>query len=533
VSVAAPARRRNRLKLDAFDLGVLAALAGLSFAVLSGLLLRTILQGGVISGADGYLVADPMQYLAWARQAGEHGLIANPYDLRDGPRAFLHPGLLISGGLYALGASPTLAYLAWKPVAVLVLFAGARGVVWRTLERRDDRRLALVLALFACSPVAAVVGWGRIGDNGVKLNFDFITGELWSGSYLWGYLFTAIAVGLLALGLLAYERARDGGSARRLALAAGLGLLVAWLQPWQGVTLFLLLAAAELICWRRTRAGGRRAVARLAVVGAGVALPLVYYLLLSRLDPSWELAGQVNELPRWPWWVLLLGPLPLALPAVLAYRLPARDFAGVAIRAWPLAALVVYFQPAGTFPFHAFQGLAIPLAVLGVGALRAYLGERPVPLRPVLVALVVLVGIGTAYRVAEMQDAVHYGRQPFFLEPGEHDALRHLDRTHEAGGVLAPVYMGILVPPYTGRETYIGAGSWVPDFDRRLTEMEDLFAGLMPSAQAAALVRRSGARFLLADCHGRADVARLERLFAGFTEPPRRFGCAAVWRVRA
>jgi hypothetical protein len=321
-------------------------------------------------------------------------------------------------------------------------------------------------------------------------------------------------------------------ASRRLALAAGLGLLVSWLQPWQGVTLGLVLVAGEAVCVRRAGTGARAAALRLAVVGCALALPLAYYLVLSRLDPSWELAGVVNEMPRWPWWVLLLGPLPLALPAAFAYRLPAQDFAAVAVRAWPLAGLAVYFQPAGTFPFHALQGLSIPLAILGVQALRAHLGERTIPLAPALAALVGLAGIGTAYRVAEMEDAVHYGRQPFFLETGEHDALRHLDAEPEAGGVLAPVYMGILVPAYTGRETYIGAGSWVPDFDRRLTEMEDLFAGTLPAERAAAIVRGTGARFLLSDCHGRADPAVLTRRFAAFAEAPRRFGCATVWRVR-
>ena len=32
------------------------------------------------------------------------------------------------------------------------------------------------------------------------------------------------------------------------------------------------------------------------------------------------------------------------------------------MRVWPFAALAVYLAPVGTFPYHAFQGLAIPLA---------------------------------------------------------------------------------------------------------------------------------------------------------------------------
>jgi hypothetical protein len=295
------------------------------------------------------------------------------------------------------------------------------------------------------------------------------------------------------------------------------------------MTFALVIAAGEAIAVRRGRAVAP-ALRDLAGPLAATAAPLVYYLLLSKLDASWELADQANDLPRWPWWALLLGPLPLALPAALAYRLPAPDFAAVALRAWPLAALLVYFQPFGTFPFHAFQGLSIPLAALAVLALRAHLGERPIPLAPAIAAVVVLCAIGTAYRAQQLADAVHLARQPFFLTADERDALRYLDRAPERGGVLAPVYSGILVPAYTGRETWVGAGSWTPDQPRRADEAEALFAGRLDTAAAAALVRRSGARFLYSDCHGRADISAA---VAAVTNAPRRFGCATVWPIRS
>jgi hypothetical protein len=521
--VRAAARR-----LDPVEAGALAALAALAMAVLGGLLLKVWLNGGVVAGADGFLVADPMQYLDWARQAGEHGLIGNRQDLAPGNRVFLHPGLLLSGLAWRLGAGPAVAYLLWKPVAVGVLFAGTLALVRRHLVRRDDRRLGLVLALFACSPVAAIVGWGGLGGPGDKLEVDFVTGELWTGSYLWGYSFTAIAVGLLALGLLAYERARTGGGARAMALACGAGLLCAWLQPWQGATFAFSIAAAELFAVRRGRTIA--AAARdLALPAAATAAPLLYYALLGRFDPSWELAGRVNDLPRWTWWVLFAGVAPLAIPAAFAYRLHAPDFGAIVLRAWPVAALVVYFQPFGTFPFHAFQGLTPPLVVLGMLALRDELGERPLPLWSALAAVAALAAVGTAYRVSNLADAVHVGRQPFTLVAGERDALRHLNGIDEPGGVLAPVYMGIAVPAYAGRETWIGAGSWTPDQPERTRDAEALFGGRLDTAAAEALVRRSRARFVLSDCHGRADIARL---LAGFTDPPRHFGCASVWRVR-
>jgi hypothetical protein len=521
---SAPAGRR----LDRWEALVLAALLALALAPLIGLLVRVWTQGGVVTGGDGFLVADPLQYLTWLREAGEGVAVGNLYDLEDGPSSFVHPGVLISGFLHQLGLGVVASYMVWKPVAVVALFAGALALCRRFLPRPGDRALALVLGLFFASPVAALVGWAEIGDNDVKFDFDFISGELWTGTYLWGYLFTAVAVGVMPLGLLAYERGREGGGAGRLAVAAGCGSLAAWLQPWQGATLILVLAGAEALSLRRGRTVAG-AVRDLALPVAATAAPLVYYFVLSRTDASWELAGAVNDFPRWPWWVTVLGLLPLALPAAFAYRLPAPDFGSLALRVWPLAGLAVFYQPAGTFPFHAFQGLSLPLAVLALLALRAWLGERRIPVSWAVTAVLLLCVVGTAYRANELREAVNLGRQPFFLTASERDALRHLEERPEPGGVLTPVYSGIVVPAYTGRETWIGAGSWTPDFAERQEATEALFSGELDERQAGDLIRDSGAAFLYSDCHGRADI---ERLVRPFTDPPQRFGCAAVYRVR-
>ena len=45
----------------------------------------------------------------------------------------------------------------------------------------------------------------------MKFHFDFLSGELSRGNYLWGYLFTAIAVGLLPLGAAGLRARADAG----------------------------------------------------------------------------------------------------------------------------------------------------------------------------------------------------------------------------------------------------------------------------------------------------------------------------------
>ena len=516
---------RRLRELDLFEWAVLAALLALSFAVLAGLLLRVWTKGGVVTGSDGFLVVDQLQYLNWLRQAGESIAVENLYDLESGPSTFVHPGVVVSGLLNRLGLGLVASYAVWKPVACVALFLGARAWIARFLPRRDDRRLALVLALFTVLPVGALVGWAGLGDNRTKFEFDFATNELWPGNWLWGYMFTAIAVGLMPLGLLAYER-------RRLVVAALIGLVCAWLQPWQGITFALVIGVAEAVQVARGRRAFGDAARDLALPAVATAVPLVYYLLLSKLDDAWKLAGEANArdvIDVWPWWVAVLVLAPLAVPAALAYRRPAPELGDVALRVWPFAALFVFFQPFGTFPAHAFQGMLLPLVVLAMIGVRGERAERPLPLLPAIAVAALLIVPGTAYQVDNMRAAINGGLQAHFLRDAENDALRFLDAAPEPGGVLAPVYTGTVVPAHTGRETWIGAGSWTPNFEERRLATEGLFAGRVDRATAERIVRDSGARWLLSDCHGRADIARL---VAGVTEPPRRFGCATVWRVR-
>jgi hypothetical protein len=492
------------------------ALGALAFAPLAGLLLRVATKGGHVTGGDGFLVLDQMQYVNWLRQSGSHVLIGNLYDLAPGPRTFLHPGLLVSGALNALGVGPIVAWMIWKPVAVVALWAGARAWCGRFLAAGGRRVAAVALALFFASPIAALVGWTGWGGYDAHFNFDFLSGELTTSNYVWGYFFTGIAVGLMPLGLLAHERGRSG-------LAAAAGLAVAWLQPWQGATYLLVLLGAEAVTHRRDLRGAP--LGRIAIVAGATAAPLVYYFLLSRLDSSWRLAGEANHFGSWPWWVTVVGLSVLWLPALTGLRAAPDDLGGWMLRLWPAAALLVLVEPFGTFPAHAFQGLTLPLvtlAFLGAGATAGRLALAGV--------LALLIVPGTVYRVDELRKAVNAGRQPFFLTDGEYAAVRWLDRSPTPGGVLAPVYTGLLIPAYTQRETWIGAGSWTPDFGAREQAAERLFSARMGRGEAEALVRRSGARFLLSDCHGRADI---EPLIARLVTRELHFGCATVWEVRA
>jgi hypothetical protein len=96
VTVTRPPRLRTGL--DRVELGSLVALAGLSVLMLAALLTK----GRAITGADGLLASDQLQYFTWIRQASEHALIGNEYDMAPDNRVFLHPGFLLSGLLHAV-----------------------------------------------------------------------------------------------------------------------------------------------------------------------------------------------------------------------------------------------------------------------------------------------------------------------------------------------------------------------------------------------------------------------------------------------
>jgi hypothetical protein len=537
-TVSTPPRRSlarrvaDRLGLDLVELGCLVALVGVSVAVLVPLLTR----GRPLSGSDGLFPADQLQYFAWIREASNHGLIGNLFDLRPGDRAFFHPGFLITGVVHSLTGIgiPWVYMLLWKPVAIGLLFFGALRYIRRFLPAGGQRHVALVLTLFAVMPTVAVVAWTGWGGRPRQYTFDFISGEMWTGQYLWGYLFTGVAVGLMPFVLLAVERFRDGrAGTRTLALAALGAATVMFLQPWQGGTLCAIVVGVEAWRWLRARERPRWGI---AAVPAAAAIPAAYYFALSHLDREWELAGKSNAAGAqpewsWPWWAIALTLLPLALPAAFAYRLPARSWQDVAVRLWPFAAFAVYFQPAGTFPYHALQGLALPLSVLAVQGVVALRARRGFALKPawVVAALVVMTLPGFAHKLEVAASNVHMGADPYFIFPDEQKALRALETDPRPGGVLAPLYSGFLVPYTTGRETYVGALSWSPDFRNRRLRADALFEGRLTGQRALDFVRSTHARFLYADCRKLSD---LTRLLGPLLERVDRYGCATVYVVR-
>src|SRR5205807_436013 len=145
-AVAPPAGRRRTL--DRFELCVLFAFAAFSVWVLALDLWQVAINGREWTGTDGIYVVDQMQYVAWIREASHHLLASNLWVLRPTPADYFQPGIVISGGLTALGVAPWLTLLLWKPVAVVAFFFVAREYVNRSVAGVWARRATLALALF-------------------------------------------------------------------------------------------------------------------------------------------------------------------------------------------------------------------------------------------------------------------------------------------------------------------------------------------------------------------------------------------------
>ncbi len=121
-------------------------------------------------------------------------------------------------------------------------------------------------------------------------------------------------------------------------------------------------------------------------------------------------------------------------------------------------------------------------------------------------------------------NSVRAAGDPYFVFEGEQEALDALERDPRPGGVLAPAYGGHMLPYRTGREMYVGALSWTPDWDERVRETRALFEGDMDAAAAQELARRS--RSALRVRRLPAGLRDLEPLLGPLLERVDRYGCA-------
>jgi len=510
--------RRRWRDVGSWEWGVLALLSAWALAPIAYLALHAASVDGVFTGSTGALAgADQFLYLDWIRQSGEHGLIANRFDLAPSRSVFVHPMTLVSGLLWRAGISVQLALLAWAPVAVLALGAGFSAYCRRLLPARGAARpVAVLIALLFFSPV--LLALDSLGALPPFSRFELllVSGDAMPAWQLWGYLHAALVLGLTAGCLVWLADALRSGVRRALGTAAAAAFVVSWLHPWQGVVLLALMGGVAI--WGRLR----RRYARLAVPFAAGLLPLAYQLVLSHTDASWRLSAGLSRTSHVPLWMLAAGLGPLVLPALAGLRRPSDDGERMLLL-WPPIALGLYFT-SREFPFHFLEGISLPLAVLAVRGWQRLGAGRALA----VVAVAALTLPGLVYESVTLRRSVRSDVAPYALAPGERRALSYLAASRRPGGVLARFYLGMTVPAFTGRPTWVGQFAWTPNFDRRVLLADRLLSGGLPGPQARRLVARTGAAFVLADCRARAD---LRPVLGPLLVDVRRFGCAAVYEL--
>lgn len=516
------------------QLALFVILALWSFGPLAELVANVTRHGGVLVGTNGFDAYDQLAYLAWIRDSGSHFLASNLWDIAPSAHDYLQPMYFISGLLWRLGVGIQLAYLVWKPVALLVLFLGFSAYVRHVLPgSRLQQTAALALALFYLSPALPLASWTNHLTFGQRLDLMVPSNDADAALNLWGFDHAAITIGLMPVFLIAIEKLIAIPTGRRgwMITAALAGLLVSWLHPWQGVMLLAIVGGVILLT------PGRRLHIALYVTAAATLAPLIYGVLLSRLDPSWR-AFQAKTIAGGgpPLWALLASLGPLAVFAALGLRRPhsPRDWL---LLGWIASCAAVYVV-IPEFPPHALSGITLPLSVLAVrGWSRFSLRHRLAwPAAVTLIAAFTIPGVvyfaqGARDDVADPSHA--YLRQLLVLTPDQAAALAYISASPRAGGVLAPVPLTMTVPAMTGHPVYAGHLMWQP---ARNTAIASEFFDPELKGAAGPVRRRilltTQAVFVLADC---GAPPKLASQLAPIAPVVKRFGCVTVYernRVR-
>jgi hypothetical protein len=474
-------------------------------ASLAFVLVHTTSGGLTFTGAYAvYFPSDQLRYLAWIREAGLHGLIADPY-AAGSAHLYLHPLLLISGLLWRAGLSVQAAYLVWTPLALGVLIWGYARFTARFLAGRE-RAAALALSLLFLCPLVPAFDYGGVVDNNGAYYLVTVAGHGAAYWQAWGYLPTVIALGLMPVFLLRIEALLTGHHDARDAVMSGLaGLLIAWLHPWGGIELVGLVMALIALKWTPP------VLPKLVAVGVATGLPLVYYAVIAGSDSAWSLA-QLRSSGNAPLlWPLLVDYTPLVLVSLVAMRRP-RGVAGWIVVLWPLAALIVYLGLGLNARGTALEGITLPLAILAV------LGWRRLRLahRWSYVALFLAVVPGAFYSAHTFHDTFRDHYVPFGLAPAEQRAVVALGQMR--GDVLSTGYLAVALPALDDHAGEVTSAS------------DDLFDGRLSLAITARLIGSRRPSVVISDClPGRADLSDLLGRFGFIT---RSYGCARIYQRR-
>ena len=138
---------------------------------------------------------------------------------------------------------------------------------------------------------------------------------------------------------------------------------------------------------------------------------------------------------------------------------------------------------------------------------------------------------GTIHRFEVAVNSIRAAGDPYFVFPGEQAALDALAADPRPGGVLAPAYGGHMIPYRTGREVYVGALSWTPDWERRVVATRRAVRGRHAAGRGAGAGARAPARASRSSTAA-PGCATCEPVLGPLIARRASFGCATLYDLR-
>ncbi len=378
-------------------------------------------------------------------------------------------------------------------LALLPLLVWAFGRVASLASDTRSRKLTLLL-MFAGGLGAYAAPWYaastyQAGGAGYRWPID-----LW-GVHTFPFLsalhspHSVASWALFALAAWGGFRAVEFGERRPLVVALLATLLLANFHPYV-VPIVVLLPLAYALLRRRFLGSWPRA----PWAGVGLALAalpgVAYHLWLLASDPVVAQRASQNITLIPPLWFVLLGFGPLLPLALLGLWQRRRSYQPVEV--WALSWLVLVFALVSlptTIQSRLLQGVLLPLVLLATPVVLAsydHLARRWLGTTPAAAGLLLIPIFFTSplYAIARDLAVVQAPPAGWYLPNDTVAALRWVAEHAPADAVvLAPSDLGLFVPRYARRITYVGHPHETLGYLQKAEATRAFYAGQLPNPQ--------------------------------------------------
>lgn len=473
---------------------------------------------------------DMYQYLSWVRQAADgKWLLKDLYTTEPHSPALFHPLFLLMGVLARITSAGMATVYHTVRAALAFLLVPALYWTAGVFVRSRQTRVWTFLFMLAASGL----GISGRGADVLMPELSALLSATYFPLFVAASLLTALVLGHLWLAV-----ARD--SSRHAVVAGLLTLLLSLIHIHEVPTIWAgALACAVWSSWRK-RAPRFALIPLLVLVVSAPGVAYQAWLLTS--PPVFrELSQALKHLfpPRSPLWVLSGFHIQagLALLGLVARRREPEEGRGL-LAACAVTAFVLSCTPLIRGGARFASAMQTPMNLLAAGGVGFIVsaGASATPFgqveRTLRLAALLAASSMSACRVI-LADVAYYSQHvgPAYLPAESMAALRWLDaHARRDDVVLTSEELGNLIPPLTGRRTYLGHYHMSLNARTKRRLVKAFFSERTPAAEKERLLRRTRATLVVLTplemqigCAPPTNVRCLRRVPA----PP---GCR-IWRV--